>query len=1624
MAFLQVKNNLGDVQDICEAQKNLGLLSMAYQSSCNVDIKDGDITISKLRLKAEDVRSNYILFAKNDYGDIEWKELAVASWLNTSPSNIRLSTLCNDIHFITNTEFESSIENQILTLRDDIIGDRISVSNLHIHSLSFDSSSLNENSPSILLNTGDTSNVEFSKIEQNKNSNSEFSVSSSRVVNEIYLYAQSIENKLPSEGASYMISTNNLSDLGFDREIAVSNLGLNDSFYTNHLTLNRVTLPSEPFDGDNGEFYLMKSANSSNLGYRKYGLIHDFLNNTPIYPASASNVNVVYNILNNDIQTRLVTENCLDELVVAPTDGSINPFRERFANNLRNAGVCNVSFTANYYDLINKPIKLSGFSNTDFNDETLFIYGKCNLLDLENKEQAMCNLGISKVGRTGNFHHLLNLPKVLSNIVNTSFPDGVYVPNNTEFLMKNNFLHELQTNSAYARSNLGLGDMSTFGQYNVVILDGDITVTDCVITSNLSYLRSNVSLDHAGNQHIFLKCTDSYGRAVWDQLPHASENILGISYITSNFSDTRSNACVSVSAISNIFFNNDQITNLVPLATDTQFGLVLSTDDYKIEYPSESNIINSIGISNLFHELTTSNTTSSNVLASSINTLSNDFFTELLTLSNLLSSNTTSLSNDFFQEMSNNLSTQTNLIHTKLENINVSNVADFDFLQISSNNEGNIKGKQISLNFSPRRTDRFLEGTGIFKEITPTTLQIVNSLVPSTSPLSNDITIYGNDLSVSANTIYIPGINAGDGIALTKSFNNITITNTGLSNVESDVFTNTGGLLGLRGAILDLPYGSIYNTVITPTSSNTYLYYDKYLNTITFAEIPVFSDTAPGLVPNISTQDQSTKYFLRDDGWCSASSLLDNLATFSTCNDGLVPQIDNGLRSKASSYFLNARGDWTPASALVADNNAGVTSISVNGISSNALTLDTTTGDVRLNFSSDNSNYYVLSYNGTYEFRNPFDLIYNLSRYDSGEASAPNFYLNASGNFSTPPTAKDFSVQMSLNGSNLQIVQSLGSTDGLPASDFTCNVIIRHTNIDGLNYNYLNRSNIVYYNNTQHFVDVSNDLLGTYLTTIFNNITNHNSRSNYVFTTSATSRYVELYTSNLIYNNVINHAINHDSFTSDTVFSKVGLSNYVATNYINQSYLPSTTFQFNNVNDDTLMNNSNMIITAASLSNYIKNKVNTLEAQHSDGNVIDYVLNQSESDILVDISTLSNVLYNVNGIIQNEERFTENQVLSSVRMSNYVASNYINTNRRKEWLNGYTYQATDIFSVNGTIHYAKSNYIKQNLIENSDLPDNNHKIPTCEATSNYINSLIVKKDSFGDFTVNDKVPTLYTTSNMIDEYIEDHLLSRVLVVGQNYSNYLATLNSNQYLIVTGSDLYDLLNFRYYKVNSNNDNDNTFSYSDGIGHDNTDNQITTVTLLKSYVAKKIDQLLDGTIYDEAGGGGTSFTSVVCSTLEVHNSIKFMPYDDSRINIVAEQMFMTVDVNGYVEFKKVDHLSGHDSNVTREEDDYSIVTGEHVKTFNRNQFVCGQYNLEKTIYSNLEYIPSNNALFVVGAGSNDSGRANGFEVHDTGEVYVRSNLILGNKWRLSFDDSELRIQKYDDTGKTYITKHIFT
>lgn len=142
-------------------------------------------------------------------------------------------------------------------------------------------------------------------------------------------------------------------------------------------------------------------------------------------------------------------------------------------------------------------------------------------------------------------------------------------------------------------------------------------------------------------------------------------------------------------------------------------------------------------------------------------------------------------------------------------------------------------------------------------------------------------------------------------------------------------------------------------------------------------------------------------------------------------------------------------------------------------------------------------------------------------------------------------------------------------------------------------------------------------------------------------------------------------------------------------------------------------------------------------------------------------------------------------------------------------------------------------------------------------------------------------------------------------------------------------------------------------------------------------------------------------------------------------------MTIEEDGEVTFKQIEYLSGHTSNIVR--DKYSMVTGLMTQTSYSNQFVCGMYNHSNTVYVRNGYNPSTNSVFVVGTGTGDGinlpdpeDTANGLEVHMNGEVYVRSNLILGNNWRLSFTDDELRIEKlvYESEGvSNYIQKHVF-
>ena len=79
MAFLQVKNNLYDLQNVKEAHCALGLGSMAFESKNNINITGGSITVDNFCLTSGSNTSNYVMMSDSN-GCGRWVNLPVASW--------------------------------------------------------------------------------------------------------------------------------------------------------------------------------------------------------------------------------------------------------------------------------------------------------------------------------------------------------------------------------------------------------------------------------------------------------------------------------------------------------------------------------------------------------------------------------------------------------------------------------------------------------------------------------------------------------------------------------------------------------------------------------------------------------------------------------------------------------------------------------------------------------------------------------------------------------------------------------------------------------------------------------------------------------------------------------------------------------------------------------------------------------------------------------------------------------------------------------------------------------------------------------------------------------------------------------------------------------------------------------------------------------------------------------------------------------------------------------------------------------------------------------------------------------------------------------------------------------
>lgn len=587
MSYLQSRNNLGDLENIVDAKDNLGLGSLASQMHTNVNIENGRARLSALQLPlpAATIKPNYVLMASNDVGDVMWRELVVADWLGKPPQEISLAGMCNDANFVTKTELDSVLLNiesssgqsidtdSVNMINEWSLNNRITISNLVcdvVHTRDMYASNLvmlssfETYEPSILTHDGTgSSNLQLYPLIQSFSNNQNFLACSAKALSNLYTYVTNLEKNIPDDTAGFMISTNNFADPGLTPTYAVSNLGLNESFKTRNLTIENVIM-QKPTQDTTTEFFssslknysLVKQAGTNKLIYEEKKLIHSYTDRTSQFPASAYNVNTLYEYVTDRLNQQMLVDNVLSEIVENNNDGSENPYRSVFRQRLRTTGIHEVAFTGNWNDLINAPRSLSAFDNMNGNNETLFLYSKSNFSDIVDKSQALNNLGVSPVGVTGNFEDIMNMPEIIQTLSthNLELSKEPGIP----FLIKSNFLEEFKGHAPIVRSNLGIGDLALDSRLNVSILDGDITVTTCSVKSNLHYLASNVSLDHALLENdIYLKCYNSEGFAIWDKLPRASTSNAGMTMLTHDvFDQSYSNAAITPYGLSRLITSN------------------------------------------------------------------------------------------------------------------------------------------------------------------------------------------------------------------------------------------------------------------------------------------------------------------------------------------------------------------------------------------------------------------------------------------------------------------------------------------------------------------------------------------------------------------------------------------------------------------------------------------------------------------------------------------------------------------------------------------------------------------------------------------------------------------------------------------------------------------------------------------------------------------------------------------------------------------------------------------------------------------------------------------------------------------------------------------------------------
>lgn len=315
-------------------------------------------------------------------------------------------------------------------------------------------------------------------------------------------------------------------------------------------------------------------------------------------------------------------------------------------NNIRISGFCNdinyvrsnqlasVAFSGNYLDLINRPQSLREVYSNDVLNE--FLYSACNLLDLNNVEEARANLGLGTLALQNPDNVTLERLIITNNLqLNNLNSNGyLYINSSNEVEMKNLAIATSTTPGIVYKTNTLLND-SNFVPTSELLYNVNSNLNEQISNLQLGDLNDIVSL-FGNNEYLFK--TNLLSEFSNDEQRETARQNLGLGDIA-----TQNSASFSVSNItlSNLQFNTtenirDKILTFDNnkkshfksldefLATETNPGSVYIINDY-INYVPNANsnvsVISYTALSNYVYTLTNELNTLKSSIPANINDL-------------------------------------------------------------------------------------------------------------------------------------------------------------------------------------------------------------------------------------------------------------------------------------------------------------------------------------------------------------------------------------------------------------------------------------------------------------------------------------------------------------------------------------------------------------------------------------------------------------------------------------------------------------------------------------------------------------------------------------------------------------------------------------------------------------------------------------------------------------------------------------------------------------------------------------------------------------------------------------------------------------------------------------------